>query len=60
VIDQRLHGPEDECPACYDCPGCIDVGPVNPVVVHRPGYVAIVCGDCDGTGVTCPNFRSEL
>jgi hypothetical protein len=56
---RALHGPDEECSACHDCPGCGGADgstPKRSYLRHDRGAVLLVCADCNGDGVGCPNF----
>lgn len=59
------HGPDEDCPACRECPSCEGGSGVTPASYRLerseafPGALVVVCTRCDGTGVTCINFVKE-
>lgn len=62
--DLRMHGPDDDCPACYECPGCGGGDGSTPARWYldrttRPGAVLLMCSDCDGSGYLCPNYDPQ-
>jgi hypothetical protein len=58
------HGPDEDCPACYECPGCgggDGSEPRRPYLDRtRPGVVVLMCSDCRGAAILCPNYDPEM
>lgn len=55
------HGPDEDCPACYECPGCGGGSGAIPARWYldrhtHPGAVLLMCSDCHGSGYLCPNL----
>jgi hypothetical protein len=53
------HGPDEECAACYECPGCGGADgstPKRSYLRTMPGVIHLICADCNGDGVLCPNY----
>ena len=56
------HGPDAECAACYECPGCGGADgstPKRAEIRVSPGIARLICLDCEGAGVLCPNYDPE-
>lgn len=57
------HGPDEECPACYECPGCSGASgswPERSYLRVEPGVTKLICSDCNGDGVLCPNYDPAM
>ena len=63
LIMAEMHGPDEDCDACYECPGCgggDGSTPKRARIEERPGIVMLVCDDCNGAGVLCPWYDPDL
>jgi hypothetical protein len=53
------HGPDAECADCHECAGCGGADGSTPKrgeVRVSQGVARMVCLDCEGAGVLCPNY----